>query len=90
MSFCRLQRSPAITLITRCSSRTKCGKDKQSHNLLDLEKCYLEVKDKFVKWNDEREEKLVLLEFKVTFFLESEPCFCSAFIYCSGVIMTAL
>ena len=27
----------------------------------------MEVKDKFVKWNDEREEKLVLLEFKVTF-----------------------
>ena len=59
-----------LSLLNRCSARTKCGRDKQTHNLQDLEKCYLEVKDKFVKWNDEREEKLVLLEVKVIFLLE--------------------
>ena len=43
-----------------------------------------------MKWDDEREEKLLLLEFKVRFLLELEPSFFSAFIYCSGIIMAAL
>jgi hypothetical protein len=48
----------------RCSSRKKCQKDKQ-HNLIDLEKHFMKVKEQFIKWNDAREEKLLLLEFKV-------------------------
>ena len=50
----------------------------------------MEVKDKFMKWNDEREEKLLLLEFKVIFLLEYEPSIFPVFIYCSGVVMAAL
>ena len=46
----------------------------------------MEIKDKFVNWNDEKEKKLLLLEFKVRFL----PSLFSAFIYCSGVIMAAL